>query len=372
MIKLRTILPLAAALLSVAPVARCADVPAFKTRLTEAVARHLNLLVRAAGSAPILKGKSADGETALAFYRLFELTGDQRYRTAALAITDRILKEMHATKFGVLPIKEKEKESGAKFSGGGPPALGFYTANAAYILSKEGHRDDNLKYLGKVLDDFPWNEQGWWSQDIDVKSGEPKVSMDKPSIINKCAAIAMATGMLAEALREIDPAMAARLKQKTDKCVYDQIIPAQLEDGFWHYNFSGKDPKDKDVLGYFMLTIRELMELQRFNPAYREPRLDAAVRKAQTFAFQWIAPMTDPNTGPACTAHTTPNTPRHYTLAEEPKRGFELAMALFGGGFTDEGIKIMDASLRHFRPGDAGMDGAHAAAPSIGVLVRLP
>jgi hypothetical protein len=362
----------AMALLSVVSVAPSADVPAFKARLSEAITKHLNLLVRADGSAPNLKGKSADGEVALAFYRMFELTGDQRYRTAALAIVDRILKDMRATKFGVLPIKEKEKEGGAKFIGGGPPALGFYTANAAYILSKEGGRADDLKYLGKVLDDFPWNDKGWWSQDIDVKTGEPKETMDKPSIINKCAAIAMATGMLAEALRDIDPVLAKQLKQKTDKCVYDQIIPAQLEDGFWHYNLVGKDPKDKDILGYFMLTIRELMELQRFNPAYREPKLDAALRKAQTFAFQCIAPMTDPNTGPACAAHRTPHTPQHYKLADEPKRGFELAMSLTGGGFTDEAIKIMDASLQHFRPGDAGMDGAHAAAPSAGILVRLP
>jgi hypothetical protein len=236
---------------------------------------------------------------------------------------------------------------------------------------KEGGRIEDLKYLGKVLDEFPWNEKGWWSQDIDVKTGEPKVPSDKPSIINKCAALAMATAMLAEALREAAPDLSARLKQKTDRCLYGQIIPAQLADGFWHYNLDGNDPKDKDILGYFMLTTHELMELQQFNPAYREPKLDAAIRKAQAFALQCLAPMTDPNTGPACAAHITPSTPRHYTLAHQPKRGFQLALILFGGGFLDEGIKIMDASLKHFAYGNAGMEGVHAAAPSAAILARL-
>lgn len=356
---------------SVGPSASASNVEAFQARLLAAMTKHLNLLLREDGSVIELKGKAADGETALAFYRMFEFTGEQRFRKAALTLADRILKDMRATKFGVLPIKEKEKEDGGKFIGGGPPAFGFYTGNVAYILHKEGGRADDLKYLGKVLDDFPWNEKGWWSQDINVATGEPKVSMDKPSIINKCTTIAMATGMLAEALRDIAPDLAARLKQKTDQCVYGQILPAQVDDGFWHYNISGRDPKDKDVLGYFMLSTSTLAELQHFNAAYREPKLDAAIAKAQKFAFECIAPMTDPNTGPACAAHSTPGTPGHYHLAEESKRGFELAGLLIDGGFMDEGIKIMDESLKHLRPGDAGMDGAHAAGPATGVLMHL-
>jgi hypothetical protein len=360
---------------SVAPVwsanSSTPNIEAFQSRLLAAMTKHLNLLLREDGSVVDLKGKAADGETVLAFYRMFELTGDQRYRKAALALVDRILKDMRATKFGVLPIKEKEKKGGETFIGGGPPAFGFYTGNIACILHKEGGRADDLKYLGKVLDDFPWNEKGWWSQDIDVATGEPKVPMEKPSIINKCTTLAMAAGMLAEALRDVAPDLAARLKQKTDRCVYGQILPAQVADGFWHYNISGRDPKDKDVLGYFMLTTRTLTELQHFNAAYREPKLDAAIAKAQKFAFECIAPMTDPNNGPSCTAHSTPGTPRHYNLGEESKRGFELAGLLFGGGFTEEGIKIMDESLKHLRLGDAGMDGAHAAAPSTSILMQL-
>jgi hypothetical protein len=348
-----------------------ADVPEFKARLLSATTRHLSLLLEADGSVTALKGKGGDGEEALAFYRVFEITGDPRFRKAALILAGRVLQDMRATKFGVLPIKEKEKAGGTTIMGGGPPAMGFYAAAAAYILHREGGRNDDLKYLAKVIDDYPWNAEGWWSADIDIKTGESKVPLSKPSIINKSASVAMAAGMLSEAVRGADPELAARLRQKTDKCVYGQILPAQLPDGFWHYSLSGNDPKNKDVLGYFMLTTQVLMELQHFNPAYREPRLDAAIRKAQAFALQCIAPMTDPNTGPACAAHTTPSTPGHYALADEPKRGFQLGLVLIGAGCFDEGIKIMDASLRHFPFGNAGMDGVKAAAPSAAILSWL-
>ncbi len=361
-----------AASLSSAWSADATPLDAFKSRLLAATTKHLDLLLKEDGSVVTLKGKGADGEEALAFYRAFELTGAQRYRKAALSLADRVLHDMREMKFGVLPIKEKEKPgTGDVFIGGGPPALGFYTANVAYILHKEGGRGEDLKYLGRVLDEFPWSEEGWWSADIDVKTGESKQPLTKPSIINKSAAIAMATGMLSEALSSVAPELSARLKQKTDKCLYGQIIPAQLEDGFWHYSLAGNDPKDKDILGYFMLTIQELMELQLFNPAYREPKLDAALKKAQTFALNSIAPMTDPNTGQACAAHSTSGTPKHYTLAEEPKRGFQLGIVLIGSGFMDEGIKIMDASLQHFDFGNGGMDGVHAIAPTAGILVLL-
>lgn len=343
-----------------------------KTRLLAATTKHLNLLLAADGSVVPLKGKTADGQGAMAFYLLYETTRDQRYRRAALALADGVLRDMRATRFGVLPIKEKEKpETGATFIGGGPPAFGFYTANVAHILHQEGGREDDLKYIAGVLDSYPWNEAGWWSADIDVKTGDSKVPMTKPSIINKSATMAMAAGMVAGYVRAIDPPLAARLKQKTDKCIYGQIIPAQEPDGFWHYSLSGNDPKDKDILGYFMLTTQVLMELQRFNPAYRENRLDTALAKAQAFALRCIAPMTDPNTGPACAEHTTPGTPSHYYLADEPKRGFSLALILLGAGHFDEGIKIMDAAITHFPFGNAGQDGAHAAEPSAFVLSGL-
>jgi len=347
------------------------ETSAFKARLQRTIGQHLDQLLKPDGSVRTLKGKGANGEEALVFYRMFEVTGEQRYRTSALTLADRVLKDMRATKFGVLPIKEKEKGDGEKFIGGGPPAFGFYTANLAYILHKEGGRTNDLMYLGKVVDAYAWSESGWWAQDVDVETGEPKVPLSKPSIINKSAAMAMSAGMLSDALREIAPELANKLKAKTDKFIYSQLVPAQTKDGFWHYNLNGNNPKDKDILGYFMLTVQELMELQHFNPAYREPKLDAVVRKAQEFAAQHIAPMTEPNTGQASSPYMTSSTPKHYDLSEEPKRGFQLGIALFGGGFREEGSKIMDAALKHFPIGDGGMDGAHAASPSAAILVRL-
>ena len=348
-----------------------AAVAAFKDRLRATTTRHLDLLLKPDGSVVSLKGKAADGDTALAFHRAYEITGDPRYRSAALTLSGRILTALRATKFGVLEIKEKEKGDGETIMGGGPPAMGFYVANVAYILHREGGRADDLKYLAGVIDRFPWNERGWWASTIDVKTGESKVPMSKPSIINKTASVVMAAGMLSAAVRDLDPQLSARLKQKTDTCLYGQIIPAQLADGFWHYSLSENDPKNKDVLGYFMLTTHVLMELQDFNPAYREPKLDAALRKAQAFALTCIAPMTDPNNGPPCVAHRTASTPRHYVLADEPKRGFQLARLLIGAGYFDEGIKITDASLKHFAFGNTGMDGAHAAGPTVAILARL-
>ncbi|MBI3881356.1 MAG: hypothetical protein HY301_14995 [Verrucomicrobia bacterium] len=355
--------------------AHAADAPkptdasqAFKAKLQATMSRHLSQLIGKDGSVPSLKGKSADGSGALAFYLMFEATGEQKFRKAAVGMADQILKDMRATKFGVLAIKEKDKPDGKTIIGGGPPALGAYTAAAAYILHQEGERNDDLKYIATVLDRFPWNEQGWWASTIDVATGESKVPMTKPGIINKSAAIAMAAGILSGYVRDLDPELSARLKHKTDKCIYSQIIPAQGADGYWHYSLSENDPKNKDVLGYFMLTTGELMHLQKFNPAYREPRMNAAVQKAQAFALKCIAPMTDPNHGSACAEHRTPSTPAHYSVSDDLKRSFQLGHVLIGGGHIDEGIKIMNAALDRFPVGNGGMDGVNAAEPSALIL----
>jgi hypothetical protein len=341
---------------------------AFKAKLNKTLNQHLNKLLSDDGSVVSLKGKTADGSGALAFYLMFEVTGKQKFRKAAISLADQVLQDMRATKFGVLPIKEKDKPGGEKIIGGGPPALGAYAAGVAYILHKEGGRIEDLKYIATVLDRYPWNEEGWWASTIDVATGEPKVPLTKPSIINKTAAIAMAAGIVSAYVRDIAPELSSRLKQKTDKCIYSQIIPAQEADGFWHYSLSDNDPDDKDVLGYFMLTTKELMDLQKFNPAYREEKLNAAVQRAQAFALKCIAPMTGPNDGPPCKKYATLGTPAHYSLNEDSKRGFQLGLILIGGRHTDEGIKIMNASLDHFPIGNAGQDGAHAAEPSALIL----
>jgi hypothetical protein len=340
----------------------------FKTKLQVTLVKHLNQLIKDDGSITEMKGKTSEGNGALAFYLMFEVTGEQRFRKAALTLADQVLKDMRATKHGVLPIKEKDKPGGKTIIGGGPPALGAYTSGVAYILHKEGGRSDDLKYIATVLDHYPWSEEGWFASTIDVDTGESKLPMTKPAIINKTAAVAMAAGIVSGYVREIDPQLSASLKRKADKCIYSQIIPAQLDDGFWHYSLLDKDPKDKDVLGYFMLTTKELMDLQKFNPAYREEKLTAAVKKAQAFALKHIAPMTDPNTGTSTSQHATRGTPTHYAIKEDLKRSFQLGPVLIGGGHTEEGIKIMTTALDHFPIGNAGQDGAHAAEPSALIL----
>jgi hypothetical protein len=341
---------------------------ACKAAIRDITTRHLNALLGSDGRIKPLKGKSAGAAEALAFQLMFEVTGEKKFRDAALELADRELADMRATKFGVRAIKEKEKEGGKKIQGGGPPPFGFYTANVACILHRTGGRNDDLKYIATVLDQYPWNEEGWWSSDIDIITGESKVPMTKPSIINKNACVAMAAGAVSAYVKDIDPGLSARLKQKTDKFLYEKLIPAQEKDGFWHYSLSDKDPKDKDILGYFMLTTQVLMELQHFNPEYREPKLNAALQKAQAFALRCIAPMTDPYTGTACAEHSTPSTPKHYDLREEPKRGFELGLILLGSGHAAEGVPIMNAALQHFPVGNNGQDGGHAAEPSALVL----
>lgn len=133
----------------------------FKAKLQTTLSRHLNQLLNEDGSVATMKGKTSEGNGALAFYLMFEITGEQKFRKAALSLADEVLKDMRATKHGVLPIKEKEKPGGKTIIGGGPPALGAYASGVAYILHKEGGRNDDLKYIATVLDRYPWNEEGW-------------------------------------------------------------------------------------------------------------------------------------------------------------------------------------------------------------------
>ena len=360
--------------LLIGALALAADTPAprdlLQAKLRATLNRHLHLLVRSDGSVASFKGKTAAGSGALALYLMFEATGEQRFQKAAVALADQVLKDMRATKHGVLPIKEKDKPGGEVILGGGPPALGAYAVGIAYVFHREGGRNSDLRYIATVLDRYPWNPKGWWASTIDVATGEPKLPLDKPAIINKSVAMAMAAGIVSAYVRDIDPELASRLKQKADTCIYSQIIPAQGTDGFWHYNISGRDPKEKDVLGYFMLTTKELIMLQQFNPAYREERLNAALAKAQGFSLRCIAPMTEPNTGPACLSHSTRGTPAHYSLTD-PKRSFQLGYVLLGSGHVDGGIKIMNAALEHFPYGNRGEDGAHAAESSALILSAL-
>src|SRR5215218_1598205 len=79
----------------------------FRSRLLAATSRHLDSLLDSKGKVADLKGKSVDGATAMAFYQLYEATGNPKYRAAARELAERIVKDMKATKHGVLYIKEK-------------------------------------------------------------------------------------------------------------------------------------------------------------------------------------------------------------------------------------------------------------------------
>lgn len=334
-----------------------------RAELLATLCGHLDRLLLPGGAVRPLKGKTAEGQEAFAFYVAFECTGNAAYRRAAIDLAGRVIQGMRATRFGILAIKEKDKSDGEVIIGGGPPALGFYTARVAYVLHREGGRAADLRYLAEVLDHYPWNEQGWWASTIDVKTGESKEPISKPSIINKSASMAMAAGIVSEYVAGIAPELAARLRQKAGKCIYDQILPAQEADGFWHYSLTGNDPRGKDVFGYFMLTTGVLMDLQNVNGAFRNEKLDTALRRAQSFAVRCLAPMTEPNLTSGCRERATPGTPLRYSMRDDPKRGFALARILIGAGHVKEGVPILHAALRHFPLGNAGQDGAHAAEP---------
>jgi hypothetical protein len=340
------------------------ELDAFRSRLLAATAKHLDSLLDSQGKVVDLKGKSVDGATAMAFYQLYEATSNPKYRTAALELAERIVKDMKATRHGVLYIKEKEK--GAEtIAGGGPPAFGWYTAAAAYIFHKEGGKGDDIRYLAEVIDKYPWNAEGWWANTIDIKSGEPKDPLTKAGAINKSAAMAMCAGIASVAVQPLDAELARRLKAKAETCIYKQILPAQEADGFWHYGFKGTDPKNKDVLGYFMVTTHTLIQLQHCTDSYRDAKFQGALDKAYVFAAKTIVPMTDPNTGLSKPSErATDGTPAHYKLADDTKRGFQLGCILFAAQNHADGIPVMDSALKHFRSGNAGTEGAHAVGPA--------
>ena len=356
--------------MSAAPVLSKSESDDFQSKLLSAITKHLDILISPDGKFDSLKGKSADGMTAFSFYLMYEMTGNQKYRSAAVELADQILEDMKSTKHGVLYIKEKEKEKGETIAGGGPPAFGWYTAYTAYICHKEGGRNEDLKYIASVLDNYPWNENGWWAAAIDIDTGEPKEALTKPSPVNKSAAIAMSAGMVSEYVKNIVPALSASLKEKADKCIYDQIIPVQETDGFWHYGLNGNDPKDKDILGYFMVTAQALIQLQQFTDSYRDPAYQSMLDMAYDFALRHIAPMTDPNNGSA-SSRTTPATPTHYSLGNDLKRGFQLVPIMIGGRNIVEGEEIFDYWMKNFPYGDAGQDGAHTVHSSVLMLSLL-
>src|SRR5205814_3273348 len=83
-----------------------------RAQLQAAASRHFDLLITPEGKVKSLKGKSADGMEAISLHLLFEITGKKEYRGAAVELADRILKDMRATRHGVLYIRDKERSTG--------------------------------------------------------------------------------------------------------------------------------------------------------------------------------------------------------------------------------------------------------------------
>jgi len=327
-----------------APALSRAEREKFDQRFYDAITGHLHQLLTPDGKAPELKGTSTIVRTAFAFCLLGEHSGDTRYIAAGRDLADGVLHEMRATKFGVLPADQATEADDAP--GGGPPALGEYVADLAYIYRYEDKREADLKYLGNVIDQYPWNEDGWWAADVDAATGKPESPPATPSPIYKNASLILAADILATALKDIDAPLAARLKAKADKCLDRKILPAQKRDGSWPYGLAGKDPADKDIVGYFLLTNRFLMELQHF--FVYDTRLESAVERSGVFASKHLAP--DP---------------------KQPRRGFQVAILLAATGQTAACLKTIDTTLPQLPTGDTGPEGARAIESCALVLQML-
>ena len=317
-------------------------------RATAAVRRHLNLLLDASGNPVTIKGKDAAALISISFEILHASTGDARYRRAAVELAGRVLAAMRATPTGVLPIKEKER--GEKtFVGGGPPALGWYAACLAWVLDRAGGREADIEYVAQVVDRFPWNPDGWWANTIEAATGRPDV-LDRPTPVNKNASMVMAAAVLSEALPPAGAALAARLRAKGLTCLRRRILPAQMSDGYWHYGLTGNDPKNKEVLGYFMLSAGLLIRVRKLAPSFRDAALDAALDRAAQFAVSRIA--------------------GRFDAATDPRRVFDLILLLADTGRTAQAASILDASFDQFPYGNAGQDGGRCACDLATLLVR--
>jgi hypothetical protein len=339
--------------LGAAAVAARAHASDLNARADAILRRHLDSLIGPDQSVARLKGKAADGLMAACF----EMTG---YRAEAVECADRVLGAMKKMPVGVLAIKEKEKP-GEKVMGGGPPALGWYAAALGYVYRQSVGRSGDIVYVAQVLDRFAWNPKGWWAATVDVTDGHSPLPLDRPSPINKNCGMAMACATLSEAVRPADARLAESLRAKTLRCLHEQIFPAQMSDGFWHYGLNGNDPNNKDVHGYFMLTTELLVGLRKFAPSFGDDRaLETAIARAQAYAAANIAPNTDPYTG-RIAAPKTRSTPAHYDVAADPKRGYMLSVALAGSRYEEQAARILANALEDFPAGDRGQDGAHCS-----------
>jgi len=185
-------------------------------------------------------------------------------------------------------------------------------------------------------------ESGWLvGQHHRGATGRPGI-IERPTQVNKNASMVMAAAVLAETLPPAGAAVAGRLRAKGLSCLRRRILPAQMSDGYWHYGLTGGDPKNKEVLGYFLLSAGLLVRVRRLAPSFRDAALDAALDRAAGFAATRIA--------------------GRYDAATDPRRVFDLILLLADTGRTAQAARILDSAFDQFPYGNAGQDGADAPA----------
>lgn len=338
---------------------------ALDSQLLDTIRKHLDLLIEGPDVVK-LQGKDSEATTAMAFYRMARITGEARYGKAAMQLSGRLIKAMRASSVGLLDIKEWGEK---KIMYGAPPPLAYYAAYTAIILGSAGRMDD-VRFIADVLDRYPWHEGGWWATSADVRTGQPLEPLDSPGIVNKSCGMIMACAALSELVAPADAGLAGRLRERTLKCLR-KVISAQQEDGYWSYKLSGPEPKQKDTVGYFMLTTNFLIRTHELAPSFRQPALDKALAKAEAFAMREIAPMTAPNGGKLPTRPIGGATPEHYDPTEAPKRSYQLSSVLAHGGYRDETFKILSHAQPTFPKGDRGQNGSQCVEPASMAAVLL-
>ncbi len=334
--------------------------------LLDTLSQHLDLLIEN-GEVVKLDGKDADATTAIAYHRIANITGNAKFKKAALQLSERIVKAMRESAVGLLDIKEWGPD---KIMYGAPPPLGWYGGYASLLLGGAGRIDD-AQFIAGVLDRYPWYEKaGWWATSADVRNNKPLEPLDSPGIINKCCGMAFACGVASELVAKADPPLAARLRAKTQRCI-ENTIAAQHPDGYWNYKYAGTEPKSKDTVGYFMLTTNFMIRLRELAPSYRQPGFDKMLAKAGAFAMKEIAPMTSPNQGKAPSRPIGGKTPERYDPSEAPKRSYQLSSILAHGKYKAEASKILAHALPTFPKGNRGQFASQCVEPASMAAVLL-
>ena len=131
------------------------------------------------------------------------------------------------------------------------------------------------------------------------------------------------------------------------------------------------DPKNKDVYGYFMLTVNLLQELRLLSGDFGNSETTNALAKAGAFAHTHVLPMAEPGRGSSPRPHASAGTPTRYTLVEDLKRAYQLSIVLLATGHSPEGIRLAVAALGQFPYGERGEEGARAVYATILLHVLL-